>query len=207
MSLRSSLGALAPLLLTALVACDGATTPVAPVEDEPAVEPIEPSFASHPAATGIVAGAGRFDAGVDVAFAVGVVQFDEFRAFGAFRFSTVLGGETVDFAGVATCVTIDSDNDRAWIGGIVTRNRSTHPSFTQPIHDAGRDIWFRAVDYGHGRRASQADRTTFVGFEGSAGIITSLEYCETRPWPGPPTDPVDARTNALTSGNLKVLSR
>ena len=67
------------------------------------------------------------------------------------------------------------------------------------VHQPGADIWFRVADYGEGNQALQADRSTFVGFEGSAGIITSDEYCTTQPWPAG-----DAGTNPVTAGNLQV---
>ncbi|NIU75387.1 MAG: hypothetical protein GWN71_17950, partial [Gammaproteobacteria bacterium] len=49
------------------------------------------------------------------------------------------------------------------------------PGFQEDVHQPGRDIWFRVVDYGEGENATQPDRSTFVGFEGDAGIITSAE--------------------------------
>jgi hypothetical protein len=196
-----------PLTLALLAGCDAANDPVAPTEQSDLIETIDPAFSSHPGATGTASGGGNFDAGVDVSFAFGVVQFNHFDALGVFHFRTTLSGEAIDFTGRATCLAIDGENNRAWIGGVVTRNESTHPSFTTAINEVGRDIWFRVVDYGQGRHASQPDRTTFVGFEGSAGIITSIEYCQTQPWPGPPADVQDARTGPLTKGNLRVSSR
>jgi hypothetical protein len=112
---------------------------------------------------------------------------------------------TVHFVGRATCAAIDPVTGRGWVGGVVTRNKSTHPGFTTPIHQVGRDVWFRVVDYGTGG-VPQADRSSFFGFEGAAGILTSTAYCQARIWPGPPTDPVDARTNPLSVGDLKVLA-
>ena len=166
-----------------------------------------PEFSSHAGVTGSANGGGHFDAGVDVVFSFGIVQFNGFDATGQLRFSTALGGQAIEFHGRATCLAIDAENGRAWVGGVVTQNNSTHPSFTSPVHQVGRDIWFRVVDYGEGGKAPQADRTTFVGFEGSAGIITSEEYCQTRPWPGPPDDVVDARTGPVTEGNIQVRAR
>lgn len=163
-----------------------------------------PDFSSHAGVTGSVTGGGHFDAGVDVVFSFGVVQFNGFEATGQLRFSTALGGQAIEFVGRAICLAIDAATNRAWIGGVVTQNNSTHPSFTTPIHQVGRDIWFRLVDYGEGGNAPQVDRTTFVGFEGAAGIITSIEYCNAKIWPGPPSDPVDARTGPVTEGNIQV---
>lgn len=158
-----------------------------------------PSFAraGNPSANG----GGHFAIGaLDVKFAFAAVQRDAAgNAVGNARHSVVLGGELIEFRTKVTCMTVDADNGRAWIGGIITHNNSTHSDFIGAIHQPGRDIWFRVVDYGEGANASQADRSTFVGFEGSADIITSQEYCETMPWPDD-----DARTNPVTSGNLQV---
>jgi hypothetical protein len=103
----------------------------------------------------------------------------------------------VDVHGRVTCVAVDSENHRAWVGGVVTENRSD-PDLQEAIHQPGRDVWFRVVDYGSGNDA-QPDRTSFLGFEGAAGLITSAEYCAARIWPEE-----DARTHPVTSGNIRV---
>lgn len=121
------------------------------------------------------------------------------RAVGQARHSVVVGGQLVEFRTNVTCLSVDAANGRAWIGGTIVVNNSVNPAFTGAIHQPGRDIWFRVVDYGEGSVAAQADRATFVGFEGSAGIITSDEYCSTQPWPAG-----DDRTNPVTAGNLQV---
>ncbi len=58
------------------------------------------------------------------------------------------------------------------------------------------------MDYGEGENATQPDRSTFVGFEGNAGIITSAEYCEEQIWPAG-----DERTNPVTEGDIQVRVR
>jgi hypothetical protein len=93
---------------------------------------------------------------------------------------------------------VDAVNRRAWIGGVITKNLSEHPSFQAPRNEPGRDIWFRVLDSGEGAGADP-DRTTFVGFEGDAGIITSAEYCAVQPWPDG-----NARTWPVTAGNIQV---
>lgn len=145
-------------------------------------------------------GGGVFDAGIPVHFAFGAVQTDpEGSARGQLRFWTESQGLAIEFHGKVTCMTSDLEHGRAWIGGVITRNGSEHPAFTREIHEVGKDIWFRVVDYGEGDGAPQPDRTTFVGFEGGAGIITSPEYCETQPWPDG-----DARTGPVLEGNIRV---
>jgi len=177
-----------------VVACDAG-----PTRDDPVVGPslARGGNAAHSA------GGGTFDAGVVVHFSYNATGFADGSAVGSLHFATVLGGLPIEFKGKVICMAVDQENNRAWIGAVVTENRSTHPSFTMAIHDPGRDVWFRLVDYGNGGGGT-ADRTTFLGFEGAAGIITSQEYCEAKIWPGPPEDVVDARTGPLLSGNLVV---
>lgn len=156
----------------------------------------------------LTAGAGKYLTGgtLEVTFSHGVIAFDAEAvgslltgpAHGLFRQSVELGGLRVEFHGKVVCLTVDPVNNRAWIGGVVTRNKSEHPSFTTEIHQPGRDVWFRVLDNGHGG-AAEPDRTTFLGFEGAAGIITSPEYCEAAIWPDD-----NARTDPITQGNILV---
>ncbi len=124
------------------------------------------------------------------------------HAEGRFHQSLMFNGQLVSFNGVVTCLTIDRENGRLWVGGVITRNRSEHPGFTTEIHQPGKDVWFRVLDTG--RRSHDADRSTFMGFEGAAGFITSAEYCEAKIWPGPPDDVENARTNPFQKGRLRV---
>jgi hypothetical protein len=143
-------------------------------------------------------GGGMYNAGVIVQFSMSANQKADGTAHGQFHHKTVLGGLVVDFSGEVTCMAVDSENHRAWIGGVVTENRSEHPSFTTAIHQVGRDIWFRVLDNGQGN-GSEPDRTTFLGFEGGGGIPTSAAYCAERIWPDG-----NARTSPLTNGNIQV---
>jgi hypothetical protein len=149
------------------------------------------------------AGGGHLTVGgaLDVQFAFNARNLGgDNHAIGNAHHSVVVGGELVEFFTTVTCLSVDPANGRAWIGGIIRENNSTHPGWTGLIHQAGRDIWFRVVDYGEGSDVPREDRSTFVGFEGGAGIITSEEYCDTQPWPA-----ADAGTNPVTSGNVQVL--
>ncbi len=119
-------------------------------------------------------------------------------ATGTFHHRTMLGETLIEYHGRMTCLAIDEEEGRAWIGGIVTINKSDGGFGSNPLRQPGKDIWFRILDAG--TPGTAGDRTTFVGFEGSAGIITSREYCDTRPWP----DDND-RTWPMTTGNLNVM--
>lgn len=124
------------------------------------------------------------------------------RAQGTFRHTLVFQGLLIDFVNKVTCLSVDPANGRAWIGGVVVENNSDHPAFMTEIHEPGKDVWFRVLDTG--KDADEPDRTTFLGFEGAAGIITSAEYCAARIWPGPPDDEENARTNPLIEGKVEV---
>ena len=134
---------------------------------------------------------------LDVKFSLSAVQQADGTAHGSFRHSVLFQDQLVEFHGDVTCVSVDADNHRAWIGGTIRRNNSEHADFTTERTQPGRDIWFRVLD--NEERGDEADRSTFVGFEGDADIITSLEYCATQPWPDD-----NARTSPLIQGNIEV---
>jgi hypothetical protein len=158
----------------------------------------------------VLGGAGRSSTGggvVDLTtagagfmhFSFGAVVTPHGNANGTFRQVREVGGLLVDFAGEVTCLSVDATTGRAWIAGVVTRNNSTHPGFLTGIHEVGDDVWFRVVDYGEGANAAQRDRSTVLGFEGAAEILTSEEYCAVKPWPD-----ADARTFPVSEGNIQV---
>jgi hypothetical protein len=134
----------------------------------------------------------------DVQFAYTAKQFEDGRVQGRFHESLVADGETVAFRGDVICMALDPVNHRAWIGAVITENRSTHPDFQEWYHQPGEDVWFRVVDYGEGS-AAPPDRKTFMGFENTPGIPTSEIYCQLQIWPAG-----DARTWPVTQGNIQV---
>ena len=131
-------------------------------------------------------------------FDYGAIALPNGGASGQLFVSTVFQGFAIEFEGDVTCVTVDPATHRAWIGGVITANRSAHPSYTTARTQVGHDIWFRVVDYGEGA-AAPADRASFVGFEGDLEIPTSAAYCALQPWAAD-----DARTWAVTDGNIQV---
>jgi hypothetical protein len=134
----------------------------------------------------------------DVKLAFTASQWADGTTRGNFHESLIVDGETVDFRGDVICMAVDPVNHRAWIGAVITENRSTHPDFNEWYHQPGEDVWFRVVDYGEGA-ASPPDRTTFMGFENTPGIPTSEVYCQLQIWPDD-----DARTWPVTAGNFQV---
>jgi hypothetical protein len=135
---------------------------------------------------------------LETAFTFNAVETGNGRATGRLHYALTLEGLPVEFYGRVTCFAVDSVNHRAWVGGVVTENLSEHPSYTTPRTQVGRDIWFRVVDNGEGADAAP-DRSTFVGFEGDRGILTSAEYCARQLW-------VDGEvgTHPVTAGNIQV---
>ena len=164
------------------------------VSTDPGLRADQAGNGTPPAATG----GGHYDvAGLIVQFAFSAVAQPDGRAAGQFHIQADEGGGLfIDVSGAVTCLAVDSDNHRAWIGGVVTRNTSSDPDLPTDIHQPGRDIWFRVLDSGEGGGA--IDRTTFTGFKGAAGIETSVQYCAARLWPAD-----NARTWPVT-GNISV---
>jgi hypothetical protein len=135
---------------------------------------------------------------IDADFDFNAVATGRGGAEGHFFQSFVFQNELIEFRGRVTCVSVDPANGRAWIGGIVTVNNSTHAQFTTPRTQPGRDVWFRVLDTGEGGERPP-DRTTIFGFEGDRGIITSAEYCAAQLWVDN-----DAATHPVSHGNIQV---
>lgn len=188
-----------------IVVCTGIIF-LAGCEAEPGPTDVESIRFSHaPGVSASATGGGDFlvtiGDGFQGKFAFSAVQTDPSgTAEGNFHYSLVFFGELLEFFGRTTCMTVDRENDRAWIGGVITRNNSTHPAWMTEVHEPGDDIWFRVVDNGEGAH-DDVDRTTFVGFEGNRGIITSEEYCDVQFW-DEASEPW-----AVVKGNLQVKAR
>lgn len=133
---------------------------------------------------------------LEMQFGFSAVLHKNGNVSGSFHHQGILEDKDIDFHAKVTCVSFDAPNGRAWIGGVITKNRSEHPSFMTDVHQVGHDIWFRVLDTGPGQSDDTPDRSTFIGFE---GIIPSSEnYCDTQPWPAD-----NARTWPVT-GNVSV---
>ena len=183
---------LVPLVMAALAACG---SPEAPVGPDLALGGGVQALANGDGAYNQPLPASLGGGSTDIALAMTTIIHRSGQASGSFRHTGVIQGLAVDFEGVVTCAAVDPVAKRAWIGGVITANGSTHPSFTEIINQVGKDIWFRVADWGPGG-SGDPDRSTFVGFEGGGGIITSAQYCAARIWPN------DA--NPLVRGNLTV---
>ena len=186
------------LLAGVVVACDSpAPTQIAGERD------VTPSFGRGEDSDALTAAAGggtyRLQDAFDVRFGFATHVNRHGKATGTFRQRLEVDGLVVDFTGKVTCLVFDAANRRAWVGGVITKNRSTDPAFVGEIFEPGHDVWFRVVDYGEGSAAAQADRTTFLGFENNPTIKTSEQYCREKPWPEG-----DARTWPVTVGRIRV---
>ncbi len=193
--MRKPCSMFAAALAIAVAGCE-APAPTAPLAtgEAPGVALAQAAGPARASGGGVL----DFGGGLLVHFAFSAVQQGPgLQAKGNFNFSTELGGELIDFHARTTCLAVDAAAGRAWIGGVVTQNKSTHPGWTTSIHEPGDDIWFRVLDMGEG--SADPDRSTFVGFEGAGGIITSEEYCIARIWPDG-----NARTVPQSAGNIQV---
>ncbi|MGH2455353.1 MAG: hypothetical protein ACRDHD_03755 [Candidatus Limnocylindria bacterium] len=131
---------------------------------------------------------------IDLGFSFSAVVQPNGAAAGSFHHSFEFDGHQIDYWGSVTCLSVDAANGRAWIGGVLTKVTSTHPDV---VELPGDDAWFRVLDSGPGPNAD--DRSTFMGFQGSAGIDTSEQYCAEMPWPDN-----NERTHPVVAGNVTV---
>lgn len=161
----------AAMLLLGLAGCDGAT------EGSPTAPPI--SLNQGNGVVIHVQGAGQVDL-TAIGAGLADVQFIAHRradgmVTGHFRQSIDTPAGTVNFRGVVTCVTVDpAFPGRARIGGVVTENTSTHPSFLTLNHEVGDDVWFRVTDSDGG--LDPADASTTYGFVPTL-VESSEAYC------------------------------
>ena len=136
-----------------------------------------------------VTGGGQFvhpDFGA-ITFAFTAQRLADGRVTGRFQQHQPAFGFT--YKGDVTCFAVDPVNHRAWIGGVVTQSNDP-----DPIALPGKDAWFRVLDSDDG-----LDRSTFLGFEGGGGIITSAEYCAVQIWPED-----NARTWPVEHGSITL---
>src|SRR5687768_6332010 len=190
---RFSRSALA--IVVVLSACDASQAPTAPAA--------RPLFSSSSVVAGHANGSGTFNIGApgaDIAFDLNSLLRADGSASGSVHYITDLtdfGLATIEIRFDVTCLALDASLGRAWIGGVVTENNSTNELYaTDPKRQVGRDVWFRVQDNGNGG-SETLDRSTQLGFEGSAGITTSAEYRPARPW-------LAAPAHQVTTGNISV---
>ena len=141
----------------------------------------------RPIVTSASAGGGKYTVisasgdAAEMIFGYGAVVTRNGRARGHLLHIGTFQGETIEFHGEVTCLAVDSENHRAWVGGVITKNRSTHPTYRDSVWaQPGEDIWFRVLD-ADAAGMGEPDLTTFIGFEGA--IPSSEAYCNDRIWP------------------------
>jgi hypothetical protein len=131
---------------------------------------------------------------LEVQFGFSAVAKADGSAQGSFHQSYTLEGQTTSYWGSVTCLSVDTVNQRAWIGGVLTKAQSDDPAARQ----VGEDVWFRVVDYDDDDPGQDpADRSTVFGF--TPLFESSAAYCAGRPWPAD-----DARTWPVIAGNINV---
>lgn len=184
-----------------LTSCTEATNPVSPDATEFEIS------ADHTNGLFKVKGGGKYfipfgDGALESRFRMNIRQISaDGSARGRFRHRVDFNGELIDFTGVTTCMIVEEETGRAWVGGVVHKNRSVaEPWASGDIYKPGKDIWFRVLDAG--KNKNREDRTTFTGFEGSGDIITSQEYCDAQIWPDD-----NARTQQIVNGGVRLVQR
>jgi hypothetical protein len=153
---------------------------------------VSASEGANAAATG--GGHFLFSGFLDVQFGFSAVAKADGSAQGSFHQSYTLEGSTTSYWGTVTCLSVDTVNHRAWIGGVLTKVQSDDPA----ARLVGEEVWFRVVDYDDDEPgADPADRSTVFGF--TPLFESSAAYCAGRPWPAD-----DARTWPVIAGNIDV---
>ena len=140
----------------------------------------------------LVTGGGQFEHPVfgTVTFSFTAVRHADGSVSGRFEQNQFDVG--FSYKGDVTCFAVDPVNHRAWIGGVLTQSNDP-----DPVTEVGDDAWFRVLDLGSSNVGP--DRSTFLGFEGGGGIITSEEYCAAKIWPDG-----NARTWPVEQGNIVI---
>lgn len=158
----------------------------------PQVSTLDEPVTEGQTAGDLVTGGGQFVHPVfgTVTFSFSAVRHADGSVSGRFQQQQFDLGFT--YKGDVTCFAVDPVNHRAWIGGVLTQSNDP-----DPVTQVGDDAWFRVLDLGSG--SADPDRSTFLGFEGGAGIITSEEYCAARIWPED-----NARTWPVEQGGVVI---
>ena len=151
------------------------------------------TVAASEGVSGAATGGGHFlfSGFLDVQFGFSAVAKADGSAQGSFHQSYTLEGLTTSYWGTVTCLSVDTVNHRAWIGGVVTKVESDDPA----ARLVGEDVWFRVLD--NGQDLDDADRSTVFGF--TPLFESSAAYCAGRPWPAD-----NARTWPVIAGNIQV---
>ena len=171
----------ATFVLSLAVCFAGCQSPTSPAAESPLAGGNGPQNSEAVQVRAIGGGHYTIPGDIDLEFAFSALVLPNGRAEGNFHHQGVAEGELIQFSAEVTCLSIDAVNHRAWIGGVITENRSTHPQFTTPVHQVGHDIWFRVQDNDSVAPSTTPDVTTIVGFE-SPTIPSSQFYCDTQPW-------------------------
>lgn len=178
----------AGLLSVVILACGGPLDTSAP---DPGAVSVGPRTAEIGVGE-LVTGGGQFEHPVfgTVTFSFTATRHADGSVSGRFEQNQFDVG--FSYKGDVTCFAVDPVNHRAWIGGVLTQSNDP-----DPIAEVGDDAWFRVLDLGSSNAGP--DRSTFLGFEGGGGIITSEEYCAAKIWPDG-----NARTWPVEQGNIVV---
>ncbi|MBT8144750.1 MAG: hypothetical protein KJO55_08615 [Gammaproteobacteria bacterium] len=173
---------LVPIAAALLLAQGCATTPPAPVADNPlANEPTEtrklpPGARPRPSGPQPVAmtfGRGIAKAADDLNFMLNVEVYEDDSVKGTFSYSAQNDSGNLDIEAEVTCVSLDNDKGRGWVGGTITRNDSTDARYTGHT-----EVWMRVFDRNLQNQPPMVSAPLFA----SGKIDSASEYCRRKPW-------------------------
>ena len=108
-------------------------------------------------------------------FRFSISEYQNGTVEGWFEKSSAVAAGTIDIDADVTCVVLDSEADRGWVGGKIKRNASTNPLYAGAI---GTDVWFWFA----GNSSSPLPPVITGPVLRSGDIRTAEDFCEKQPW-------------------------
>ena len=137
--------------------------------------PPQPAAETRKEAVGMAFGRGIAKGPADMTFKFNATTYADESVDGEFSYSASADAGTLDIEAEITCVSLDNEAGRAWIGGKITRNGSTDPRFAG---GPGAQVWMRALD----RNAQKIQPLVSGPLMAAGKIKTAGDYCDNKPW-------------------------
>lgn len=126
-----------------------------------------------------VFGKGKYvnTAGLEVAFSFDANLHEDGRGSGEFHHVSKSDAGTVDLRGPITCLAIDEQERRAWMGGSLSSNASTHPDYAEDRFGTDAPVRFRILESAEGPESPGLISDLDVGGAAAA------DFCAGKAWP------------------------